>query len=403
MVIILPLMDDFNPLNKIHKIQKIIKLFIFLSSLPEKFKKSMFFIGLALLLSTSSLHGQLLNDSTSIKLIKKGIDYVYNFQFNNADKVSAELSKLYPGHPLIYLFKGMEIYWENYPLITTSVARESFEEDMHKCIELCDKNKNPSAEAEILLTNLCARGFLLLFYTDNDLSFEVFPIATSTYQCIRKSFDFTSNYSDFYFFTGVYNYYREAYPEAHPVYKTLAFLFPTGSKVKGLKDLKTVANNSIILKAESYSFLTQIFLSFENNYQQATFYSKSLHAIYPDNPEYLGIYIKNLLLIKQYDEAEKEIGSSNTYLRNSFFQAQVTIFNGILQEKKYHDFKQAQEFYLKGIKDISVFRSYGEEYAAYAYFGLSRISAINGDKDNEKTYRKLALKLADFKNIDFDE
>jgi hypothetical protein len=57
---------------------------------------------------------------------------------------------------------------------------------------------------------------------------------------------------------------------------------------------------------------------------------------------------------------------------------------------------------LKGIKDISIFRSYGNEYAAYAYFGLSRISEINGDMANKKRYRDLALKLADFSNIDFN-
>jgi tetratricopeptide (TPR) repeat protein len=297
----------------------------------------------------------------------------------------------------------MITYWENYPLITTSAERESFEEEMNKCISECAKNKSPADEAEILLVNLCARGLLLLYYTDNYLSFEVFPLATSTYQCIRRSFDFTSHYSDFYFFTGVYNYYREAYPDAHPVYKTLAFLFPRGSKSKGLEDLQTVAKSSIILKAEAYSFLTLIFLSFENNYEQATFYSKSLHVIYPGNPEYLGSYIKNLLLIKQYNEAEKEIISSLPNLKNPFYQAQVTIFRGILQEKKYHDYNQAQQLYQKGIKDISIFRSYGNEYAAYAYFGLSRISKFNGDIDNMERYRKLALKLADFKNIDFND
>jgi hypothetical protein len=391
--------EFYTPWN----IHKTYKLFLSSSSILKRCKMYAVFLILLLCLSSATLNGQFLRDTTSMNLIKRGIDYVYNFQFKNAEKVSAELGKRYPGHPLTYLFKGMMTYWENYPLITTSAARESFEEDMRKCIELCDNYKKPSAEEEILLVNLCARGFLLLFYTDNDLSFDVFPIATSTYQYIRRSFDFTSNFSDFYFFTGVYNYYREAYPEAHPVYKTLAFLFPKGSKVKGLDDLKIVANNSIILKAESYSFLTEIFLSFENNFQQATYYSKSLHTIYPDNPEYLGNYIKNLLLIKMYNEAEKEIESSKSYFKNTFFQAQVTIFNGILQEKKYHNITQAQKFYIKGIKDISVFRSYGEEYAAYAYFGLSRISELEGENDNEKTYRKLAMKLADFKNINFDK
>jgi len=368
----------------------------------KRYKISKILLVLVLCLSTSSLNSQFLKDSTSLNLIKEGIDNVYNFQFDKADKVSEELGKLYPGQPVVYLFKGMVTYWENYPLITTSSARASFEEYMRKCIELSDKNKNSSAEVEILLVNLCARGLLLLYYTDNYLSLDVFPLATSTYQYIRRSFDFTAYYSDFYFFTGVYNYYREAYPEAYPIYKPLALLFPKGSKVKGLEELQIVSKNSIILKAEAFSFLSAIFLTFENNFQQATYFSKSLHTLYPDNPEYLGAYIKNLLLIKRYDEAEMEMLSSNTSQSNSFFRAQMLIFNGILQEKKYHDIKKAQQFYSKGIDDITIFGSYGNEYAAYAYFGLSRISEINGNKDYKKMYRKLALQLADFKKVDFD-
>ena len=368
----------------------------------KRYKISKILLVLVLCLSTSSLNSQFLKDSTSLNLIKEGIDNVYNFQFDKADKVSEELGKLYPGQHVVYLFKGMVTYWENYPLITTSSARASFEEDMRKCIELSDKNKNSSAEVEILLVNLCARGLLLLYYTDNYLSLDVFPLATSTYQYIRRSFDFTAYYSDFYFFTGVYNYYREAYPEAYPIYKPLAFLFPKGSKVKGLEELQIVSKNSIILKAEAFSFLSAIFLTFENNFQQATYFSKSLHTLYPDNPEYLVAYIKNLLLIKRYDEAEMEMLSSNTSQSNSFFLAQMSIFNGILQEKKYHDIKKAQQFYSTGIDDITIFGSYGNEYAAYAYFGLSRISEINGNKDYKKMYRKLALQLADFKKVNFD-
>lgn len=360
---------------------------------------SLLLIFFALLLSSLPVQSQILKDSSSIKLVKKGIDYVYNFQFSNAEKVSQEISRLYPDHPINHLFKGMITYWQNYPLITTSEARNVFEFELRKCIEICDKNKNKDTEAEMLLVNLCARGFLLLFFTDNDLSFEVFPIARSTYQCIRRSFDFTASYLDLYFFTGIYNYYREAYPEAHPVYKTLAFLFPKGSKEKGLADLQIVSKKSIILKAESYAFLTDIFLYFENNFKQATYYSKSLHSLYPHNPHYLSAYIKNLLLIKEYNEAERIILASD-YLDNPFFQAQLTIFKGIIQERKYHDLEQAREFYTYGIRHISTYREFGNEYASYAYFGLSRIS----DNDsNRKNYRKLAQKLAVAKNMEFSE
>lgn len=368
----------------------------------KRFKIFIKYFALSFCIGTITLDAQVLQDTASVNLIKRGIGYVYNFQFDKAGEVYRKISQSYPGHPTTYLFKGMKTYWENYPLLPTSSACDSFEEDMRNCIQLCEKNHDPYREAEFLLTNLCARGFLLLFYSDNDLSVEVVPLASSTYQCIRRSYNFTSAYSDFYFFTGLYDYYREAYPDAHPTYKALSFLFPKGDKVKGLKSIKVAAENSIFLRAESYTFLSSIFLSFENNYLQASQYSRTLYELYPENLQFLAEYIKNLLLVKKYDEAEKLMNPSKVSTANSFFQAQLAIFNGIIQEKKHHDYYKAQQFYNKGARDISNFGDYGNDFAAYSYFGLSRISDIKGDKQYKKIYRKLALKLTDYKKIDFD-
>ncbi len=166
--------------------------------------------------------------------------------------------------------------------------------------------------------------------------------------------------------------------------------------------MQIVARNSILLKAEAYTFLTDIYLYFENNFEEATSYRKSLHSIYPDYPQYLGTYIKNLLLIKHYEDAEKEIRSAGPII-NPFLQAQITIFKGIIQEKKYHKLVSIEQLNSDGIRRISEFRTFGDEYAAYAYFGLSRISEKKGDITNQKNYHKLALKLADFKNIDFSD
>jgi hypothetical protein len=107
--------------------------------------------------------------------------------------------------------------------------------------------------------------------------------------------------------------------------------------------------------------------------------------------------------MKKYDEAEKLILPASEEYGNKFYQAQLLILKGILQEKKYHDNKMAQEYYNKGINEISLFGRYGNEFAAYAYFGLSRISEANGEKQTRKTYRREAMKLADFKKYNFDK
>jgi hypothetical protein len=369
----------------------------------KRFKIFLSSVTLLLFLNPALTKSQILKDSISLNLVKESVNHIYNLELADARKSFTKLSQAFPGHPAIFMLEGMITYWENYPLSPSSPACVSFENNLRKCIDLCGKKENGENDAEYLLTNLAARGMLLLFYSDNNLSMEVIPLAASTYQYIRRCFKYTSVYNDFYFFTGLYNYSREAYPEAYPVYKPLALLFPKGDKSKGLKEMQSAAKNSILFKAESYSFLSGISIGFENNFEQACSYSKSLHELYPYNLQYLGMLIRNLLLIKQYNEAEKLMGNIVPNISNSYYQAQLSLFNGILQEKKYHNDKLAKEYYTNGIHGISLFGHYGNEFAAYGYFGLSRISERNGDSNYRKIYRKKAIELADFRNVNFDE
>jgi hypothetical protein len=360
-------------------------------------------MGLILFLGSIPLNAQLLQDTTALNLVKQDIDYIYNQQFNDAREVCSKITTLYPGHPIVFLLRGILTYWENYPMLHTSPVHLSFEENMQECITLSEKNDNPDHVAEYLLADLCARGMLLMFYADNDLIMEVTPLTISTYKYLRRAFDFSSACTDLFYFTGTYNYYREAFPKIYPVYRSLAFLFPRGNMETGLKQLQTAAKNSVVLSAESCFLLTWIYLNIENKFPESLYYCRVLNERYPGNELYLDTYIKDLLIMKKYEEAEKLISASPQEEGNDFFQAQLIILKGILQEKRYHDNKMAQKYYNKGISDISLFGDYGNEYAAYAYFGLSRISEDNGEKHTRKIYRKEALKLADFKKIDFDK
>lgn len=352
---------------------------------------------------TNTVNAQILQDSTSVNLVKKDIDCIYNHQFNNAHEINLKIAKLYPGHPVVFLLKGMLTYWKNYPLMYSTPERKSFEEDMHQCIRLSEKNNKVSLEAEYLLANLCARGMLLKFYSDNKLTLESIPLASSTYKYLRRSFNYTNACSDLYYYTGVYNYYREAYPKVYPAYKPLTFFLPSGDKNTGLKELHTAAVNAVVLRAESYLLLSWIYLNFENKYQQALYFSKSLHELYPENVVYVALYIKNLLLMKYYTEAEKLIIPTLKETENKYLKAQLLVFQGILQEKKYHDTSLAQQFYNSGIGMISLYGVYGNEYTAYAYYGLSRINEQNGEKNNSRMFQKKAMKLGDFKKINFDK
>jgi hypothetical protein len=368
-------------------------------------KKSLF-ICLGFLIPLFCLHtpakAQILKDTATFNLIKRGVDYIYSFQFDKANTVYVKLKTKYPQHPIPLLFRGMLSYWMHFPLIPSSPAAPAFEKDLLRCIEICEKERSKTDEPEYLLCDIGARGLLLLYYADNDLSMSVVSLASKTYQLVMRSFDYTKDYNDFYFITGLYNYYREAYPEAHPVYKPFAVLFPRGDKQKGLEELKLAAGGGIFLKAEAYSFLTGIYISFENNYPMAFRYSQALYEKYPQNNQFRAVYIKNLLLIKRYSEAETLL-TQPWQPDNNYFVTLRHIFRGILMEKKYKNHIQAETYYQNGIRSAELVGAYANEYQAYAYFGLSRIMKSRNEMKLSKSYYKKAMDLAAFKNVNYND
>jgi tetratricopeptide (TPR) repeat protein len=367
-----------------------------------KIRKVARITGMLLLFGSSVLNGQILRDSSTLVLIRQDIDLIYNFKFNDARKLSDEIFKLYPDHPIVFLIKGMITYWENYPLLPINNAQESFKAEMQKCIEISESEVSPEFEAEYLLANICARGMLLTFYSDNDVITEVIPLAVSTYKYIRKSFDYSSACIDLNYFTGLYNYYREAYTREYPVYRSIAVLFPPGNIEVGLNQVKFSSKKAVVLRPESEYLLTWIYTNFENNFKEGFIYSKSLYDKYPSNALYLSTYLKSLLLLYQYNKAESLISESKQP-ENEYFETQKYIFSAIIQEKKYNNYQAAEELYNKGINNLSQFGEYSNEYAAYGYYGLSRIYEAKGDKQEAKIYLKQAQKLAEFKKINFDK
>ena len=364
------------------------------------YKGKLIFIIVLLLTIVSRLEAQVLKDTSGLNLIKKTVDQIYNAHYNDAVETCNKIDKKFPEHPVVFLLRGLIIYWENYPLMSATDASRGFEDQVNLCIDKSE-DFNTDNEAEFLLANLCARGSLLAYYVGNDLQSKVFALARTSYRYLRRSFEFSGIFPDFYFFTGLYNYYREAYPEANPVYKPLFTVFPRGDRVRGLYQLRTAFKESIFLKAETSTFLSSIYKYYENSFGDASYFSRAIYKEYPLNLIYRLNCIEDLLLRENYDEAEKLI-EYPVLKTNGYYKAQLTIYRGILYEKKYHDMIKAGEEYSAGIESISEYGNYGEQHAAYAYFGLSRISGFNNDEHNQKAYRRKALNMTSFGNISFD-
>lgn len=353
---------------------------------------------------TNTANAQLLQNPVTYAKIKSGVDHIYNYEFAEAESVYRYLKSRYPNHSVPYLIKGLIIYWQHFPITPDSPYSSAFIEMLGKSYSLAEQRyREDENDAESLLAGLGAAGLLLLYYADNGLSRNVLSLAPQTLRFVMRSFDFTGEYYDFYFITGLYNYYIEAYPDAHPVYKPIAIFFPRGDKKLGLQQLRLASDSSLFLKAESNSFLAGIYQSFEFKPVTACVYSKKLTDRYPDNTEFRTDYIRDLLIIKDYNRAEKILNDIPNPSDNIYMQAKIEILKAILYEKKYNDDRTAGRLYRSGIRTAEKYKDFGHEYSAYAYFGLSRISERANKLKETKKYRKIARDMATYEHVNFDD
>lgn len=357
------------------------------------------------ILATISLHAQnsVLSNKETLSKIESGLDSIYNFRFNYSDDVYEYLHEKYSDHPLPPLFKAISIYWQQFPVTPKGPYHQIYIENITKAIAKSEEflNEDPD-NTEMLFMSLMARLLVMQYYADNKQSSKVAPYVRKTYKITKKGFSLSDQIQDFQFTTGLYNYYREAYPEKHPVYKPIAYFFPDGNRKLGIKQLEKTWHEGIFLDAESLSFLVYISLNFEGNFHKSSRYTKELHKLYPNNPLFLSYRIRSLLLVKRYNKALPLIQElEREHASNNFFQVMSFIYRGIYEEKKNKNLMLAEKYYLQAIERCSPYKPFINDRISYAYYGLSRVWKKR-DREKAKNYRKKADELSSYSHINFD-
>jgi len=354
---------------------------------------------------TISLSAQesILSDSLFMLHLKTEVDSIYNFQFENTENTYLELEEKYPDHAFTQLFYALMLHWKYFPIVPESEYHDEYINKIEKAIlsaeNSLDKNKD---NTEAIFFNLMSRMLIMQHYADNKVSSKVVPHLGRGYKMVAAGFDLKEEMTDFHFSTGIYNYYSKAYPEAHPIYKPVAYFFPKGDIELGLQQLEYNWNNGVFLDVESLFFLAYINLNFEKNFEASLKNLEHLNDSFPNNPLYTSYRIQNLFITKNYNLAEKYIDKlEKMSTSNDFFQIISHLYQAVILEKKNRNYKKAAIVYANVVQDLEKYGNFANGYSSFAFYGLSRIYR-EIDKKKAKNYRKIADDLAVYPHINFD-
>jgi hypothetical protein len=337
-----------------------------------------------------------LNNPGLLEKAGKCLQHSYAFSFKEARSIQAELYTATPNHPAPFFLDALIVYWENFPLTPSNQASAEFLGLMDKVIELSHKLREDSlTHTEGVFFDLFGRAFKAMFWADNGKRTKLIPDLGNMYRYTKKGFDLKDQFVEFYFSTGLYNYYVEAYPEAHPGYKPLLAFMHKGDRELGLKQLYYAIEHSVFLKVEALLFMSLIQLKYENDINSAAIYAERLVREYPGNIFYQGHLITILLHQHRYQHVKNLLLSTSA--QTDSYSVMIRSFSAAyMAEKETGEDGPARTAYLQTIELAEKIGPYADTYRAMAYMGLSRLFDKQGLQRESVVYARKASRLTSY-------
>jgi tetratricopeptide (TPR) repeat protein len=339
---------------------------------------------------------RLLDDPISTKLVEKITLDMYNFNFGNSDQDLRIITERLPGHPVNSFLKAITLYWEKIPITSDKELFAKFQGYINETISISEKRLEENAnDVEAIFFALSGYSLLAQYSAEDGNYLRALKEAKKAYNYMKKGFTLTDEYPEFYFTTGLYNYYREQYPESHPVYKPFVWVFASGNKELGLKQLNEATQKATFTKMEAMVYSAHINLRYEGEPEKALVYTNKLVSMFPNNLFYHTLYTENLMVLENYKgtypSVEKLLASDN-----SFFKMAGQIFRGMIHEKERKEYRAAKAYYLKALQTGYNLEKKSNNTKSFAYMGLGRIYEIEGDKEKARYYFEKALDHAQY-------
>lgn len=245
-----------------------------------------------LVLASIGAGAQSLNDQEFEARVKKGIDHIYNLEFEQGEREFTELVRARPQDPAGHFFLAMVNWWRILIDIDNRQYDDRFLDSLDVVVDLCDelldRNEN---DVRAMFFKGGAIGFQgrLKFHRNDYLGAvsagkRALPLVQDASASDPKNYDI-------FLGTGIYNYYAEVIPDQYPWTRPLLLFLPSGDKQMGIRQLTTCIEKGKYAGIECTYFLMQIYYSYEKDFQRALVLALSLNSRFPDNAlfhRYLG-------------------------------------------------------------------------------------------------------------------
>lgn len=216
--------------------------------------------------------------------VKKGLDYLYDMEFERALRMFELIDESHPQHPIGPFLMALNTWWKILIDLSDESHDAAFYAAMDEVIDRSDKllarNKNDFDAWFFKGAALGFRGRLRSNRGDWFLSAKDGLRAMDYVLGVVKR---DPGNADFAFGKGIYDYYAAAIPSKYPYVKPVMLFFPKGDRERGIKELERTVEQGQFIQTEAAYFLLQIYYLFEDDFSKSVYYADWLRDRHPNN------------------------------------------------------------------------------------------------------------------------
>ena len=218
------------------------------------------------------------------EMSRRGIDFVYNMEFERAEEQFHGMVQAEPRIPAGYFFLAMVDWWRIMIDMENEQYDRRFFDALDGVIQMCDSllDLNPG-NVNALFFKGGAIGFQgrLKFHRNDYLAAanagrKALPLVQDASAVDPDNYDILLG-------TGIYDYYAEVIPNEYPFVKPLLLFIPPGDRKKGIEELTRASEKGKYASVEATYFLLQIYSLYEKDYGKALLLARQLHERFPNN------------------------------------------------------------------------------------------------------------------------
>lgn len=230
------------------------------------------------------VRGQTIADGELEQAIVRGIDHIYNMEFEEADLVFTRTVETMPNHPAGHFFLAMTDWWRILGDRENEELEKGFYNRLDHVIDLCDKRlKKNNTDYIGLLFKGGALGFRGRLRALKRQWMRAANSGKAAIDVVEYALKLYPESYDLLLGTGMYNYYLDVIGDEYPFLKLFVLFLPKGDKEAGIDQLKLASQRARYASTEATYFLLQLNFYFEKQYLKSLELARSLHERYPQN------------------------------------------------------------------------------------------------------------------------